>query len=61
MSERIDGKNPEEEKKKKKNEINTLPLTLIPNKRDEVAEEMQKIFDEDKVVHRHGSSEPESD
>lgn len=56
-------KNDGEEKirRKENTKRDTIPLQVIQNEKDEVAEEMQKIFDEDKVVHRHGSSEPESD
>lgn len=56
-----DNKNQKSEIEEKKPKSIDIPLTLIPNEADEVAEEMQRIFDEDKVVHRHGSSEPESD
>ncbi len=49
------------ESTEKKTKSAGIPLRLVPNEADEIAEEMQKVFDEDKVVHRHGSSEPESD
>lgn len=38
-----------------------IPLRLIPNETESFEAEMQEIFDEDKIVHRHGSSEPERD
>jgi len=38
-----------------------IPLRIIPNEAEELAKEMQDIFDEDKVVHRQGSSQPERD
>jgi hypothetical protein len=38
-----------------------IPLVSVPNDRDMLAEEMAELFDEDKVTHKHGSSEPESD
>jgi hypothetical protein len=38
-----------------------IPLVSMPNDRDMIAEEMGELFDEDKVTHKHGSSEPESD
>ena len=47
-----------EENKKKGLKI---PLRLIPNETESLEAEMQDIFDEDKVVHRHGSAEPERD
>ena len=37
------------------------PLVSVPNDRDMMAEEMAELFDEDKVTHKHGSSEPEAD
>jgi len=54
-------KTSKQKNKEGKTQTTKIPLQLIPNEDDEVAEEMQRIFDEDKVVHRHGSSEPESD
>lgn len=51
--------NPEVAKKPKvKKEI---PLVSIPHDDDMIAAEMAELFDEDKVVHQHGSSEPEAD
>lgn len=38
-----------------------IPLISVPNDRDMIAEEMEELFDEDKVTHKHGSSEPEAD
>ncbi|HET9130011.1 MAG TPA: hypothetical protein VFO86_03625 [Terriglobia bacterium] len=38
-----------------------IPLVSVPNDRDMIAEEMAELFDEDKVTHKHGSSEPEAD
>jgi hypothetical protein len=38
-----------------------LPLISVPNDRDMIAEEMEELFDEDRVSHQHGSSEPEAD
>ncbi|OGW48102.1 MAG: hypothetical protein A2V62_04760 [Nitrospirae bacterium RBG_19FT_COMBO_58_9] len=38
-----------------------IPLVSVPNDRDMIAEEMAAMFDEDRVSHRHGSSEPEAD
>jgi hypothetical protein len=48
---------PESEKKTRKE----IPLVSVPNDRDMIAEEMAEIFDEDRVSHQHGSSEPEAD
>lgn len=38
-----------------------IPLVSVPNDRDMIADEMAELFDEDKVTHQHGSSEPEAD
>jgi len=38
-----------------------IPLVSVPNDRDMLADEMADLFDEDKVTHKHGSSEPEAD
>lgn len=38
-----------------------IPLVSVPNDRDMIAEEMEELFEEDKVSHQHGSSEPEAD
>jgi len=38
-----------------------IPLVSVPNDRDMIADEMADLFDEDKVTHKHGSSEPEAD
>lgn len=38
-----------------------IPLVSVPNDRDMMADEMAELFDEDRVTHQHGSSEPEAD
>ncbi len=38
-----------------------IPLISVPNDRDMIAEEMAELFEEDKVSHQHGSSEPEAE
>ncbi|MCC6139468.1 MAG: hypothetical protein IT389_02500 [Nitrospira sp.] len=38
-----------------------IPLISVPNDRDMIAAEMEALFDEDRVSHQHGSSEPEAD
>jgi hypothetical protein len=54
-----DAEQPEEpEQPKARKEI---PLISVPNDRDMIAEEMEELFEEDKVSHQHGSSEPEAD
>jgi hypothetical protein len=48
---------PEETPKTRKE----IPLISVPNDREMIAAEMAELFDEDRVSHRHGSSEPEAD
>ncbi len=38
-----------------------IPLVSVPNDRDMIADEMAELFEEDRVSHQHGSSEPEAD
>ena len=38
-----------------------IPVVSIPPENDMIAEEMAELFEEDKVTHKHGSSEPEAD
>lgn len=38
-----------------------IPLISVPNDGDMIADEMAELFDEDRVTHQHGSSEPEAD
>ncbi|MGZ8366002.1 MAG: hypothetical protein ACXW37_06470 [Nitrospira sp.] len=47
-----------EEKPKARKEI---PLIAIQDDDAVMAEEMADLFEEDKVSHQHGSSEPEAD
>ncbi len=49
---------PEPDQPKPRKEI---PLVSVPDDRDLIAEEMAELFEEDKVRHEHGSSEPEAD
>jgi hypothetical protein len=49
---------PAESAKKIRKEI---PLISVPDDRHMIAEEMTELFDEDRVSHQHGSSEPEAD
>ncbi len=51
----------EKGKSEKKEGSFRIPLRIVPNETEEIANEMQEIFDEDKVVHRQGSAEPEHD
>ncbi len=48
---------PEEPPKPRKE----LPLIAIQDDSAVMAEEMADLFEEDKVSHQHGSSEPEAD
>lgn len=47
--------------KNKTNNSLRIPLRLVPNEAESLAEEMREIFNEDKITHRHGSAEPEGD
>ena len=38
-----------------------LPLIATPNDQQAMEEEMADLFDEDRVTHKHGNSEPEAD
>jgi len=38
-----------------------IPVVSVPNDQDLMAAEMAALFDEDRVSHQHGSSEPEAD
>jgi hypothetical protein len=49
---------PPDEKPKVRKE---LTIISVPDDRDMIAEEMAEMFEEDKVSHKHGSSEPEAD
>jgi hypothetical protein len=52
-----DQPSPKEEPKARKE----IPLIAIQDDADVMAEEMAELFEEDKVSHQHGSSEPEAD
>lgn len=55
--EQTDQPSPEETPKAKKE----IPIIAVRDDADVMAEEMAELFEEDKVSHRHGSSEPEAD
>ncbi len=38
-----------------------IPLVQVPNDSEILDQEMQDLFDEDRVKHQQGSSEPERD
>lgn len=38
-----------------------LSVVTLPHDNDVMAEEMAELFDEDRVTHQHGNSEPEKD
>jgi hypothetical protein len=60
MSENPKQSKPSEEPEQPKSR-KEIPLISVPNDRDMIAEEMEELFEEDKVSHQHGSSEPEAD
>lgn len=51
----------DKKKEEKKKETTHIPLRFIRNDSEELEEDLKEIFDEDKVTHRQGSSEPEAD
>lgn len=38
-----------------------LSVVTLPHDNDVMAQEMAELFDEDRVTHQHGGSEPEKD
>lgn len=60
-SEKKQDKTQEKKKEEKKKETTHIPLRFIRNDNEEIEEDMKEMFDEDKVTHRQGSSEPEAD
>jgi hypothetical protein len=44
----------------KKKTVN-IPLTVLPSDEGTVDDEMNELFNEDKVKHKHGQTEPERD
>ena len=38
-----------------------LSVVSLPHDNDIMAQEMAELFDEDRVTHKHGGSEPEKD
>jgi hypothetical protein len=53
------GSNPKKTEPKKKT-IN-IPLTVLPSDEGTADDEMNEMFNEDKVKHKHGTAEPERD
>ena len=51
-------KDPKTQSPKIKKELSVVSL---PHDNDVMAQEMADLFDEDRVTHRHGGSEPEKD
>lgn len=54
-------KKQESKKEEKKKETTHIPLQFIRSDKEELEEELKEMYDEDKVTHRQGSSEPEAD
>ncbi|HET6464712.1 MAG TPA: hypothetical protein VFH55_03775 [Nitrospiria bacterium] len=48
-------------KKKSKTKPINIPLTIVPNDETTMDDEMSDLFNEDKVKHEHGHTEPERD
>ncbi len=53
-----DAKDPKVQATKIKKELSVVSL---PHDNDVMAQEMADLFDEDRVTHKHGGSEPEKD
>jgi hypothetical protein len=53
-----DVKDPKAQSPKIKKELSVVSL---PHDNDVMAQEMADLFDEDRVTHKHGGSEPEKD
>lgn len=60
-TENIDDKKKQPEPESAPKARKEIPLISVPNDRDMIAAEMAEMFDEDRVSHQHGSSEPEAD
>jgi hypothetical protein len=48
-------------KKKSKTKPVNIPLTIVPSDETTMDDEMSDLFNEDKVKHEHGHTEPERD
>jgi hypothetical protein len=57
MTEESEKKNPPQ----KKSFPLTIPLIKVPNESELMEEELEEMYNEDKVTHKHGNAEPESD
>lgn len=54
-------KKPDSMKTEPKKKTIHIPLNVIPSDEGTVDDEMNALFEEDKVKHKHGQSEPERD
>ena len=54
-------KKPEASGNKDEKKPVSIPLPILNGNEGALDDEMQEIFDEDKVEHRHGHTEPERD
>ena len=51
----------EQQDKKKPTDRIEIPLISTPNDQEEMERELEEIYNEEKVTHRHGRTEPERD
>ena len=51
-------KEPKPDETKKKKELDMVPH---PSEQEDISEEMEDLFDEETVKHKHGHAEPEGD
>ncbi len=54
-------KEPDSSKTEGKKKAINIPLPLLPSDEGTADDEMNELFNEDKVKHKHGHSEPERD
>ncbi len=55
------GPKAEGDKGKEKKKPIKIPLPVLPSDDSSLDDEMNELFNEDKVTHKHGTSEPERD
>lgn len=51
----------EKDQKEKKSKSDSLPIVEVSFESQSIHNEMEELFDEDQVTHKHGSTEPEAD
>lgn len=54
-------KKPDQSKEKEKKKPINISLPVLPSDESTLDDEMAELFNEDKVTHQHGRTEPERD